>query len=129
MDFVYNLITFVHNMGDDVTIEAALISVHVSTDVLHREGDRLLNLLVVLHFLDMVVRVLILGRAQKVLIAQQFLPFFLCDNLLRRLLGGIEAKRGWVKGERVKELRAPVFRVHVKLESLVCLCALGLTLC
>ena len=82
MDVVDDLVVFA-DVGYDVHIEASFVGVHIGTDVLHGECDWLLNLLIVLNFLDLVVRELILGSAEEALISKQFLPFFLSNDLFR----------------------------------------------
>ena len=78
-------------MRNYICIEAALVLVHISSDVLHRELYRVLNLLEVLQLLDLVVRELVLGGAEDALITQKLLPLFLSYDLFGLLIFGIEA--------------------------------------
>ena len=79
------------DVWNDVFVESTFVLVHIGADVLHRELYRVLNLLEVLQFLDLVVGELVLGGAEDALVTQKFLPLFLSYYLFRLLIFGIEA--------------------------------------
>lgn len=121
VDHVHNLVVFA-DVWDDLDVETLLVEMHILHDVLHSEAYGLLDLLEVLHFFELAVRKLVLGRAEQAFVTQQFLPFFLGNDFLGRLLRGVESERGRVESERVKELLSPVSWVQVEFETLLSLC-------
>ena len=108
-------------MRNYIYFEATLVLVHISTNVLHRELDWIAHFLVKLHLFELILWKHILRCAENALVTQQFLALLLSDDLLRRLLRCVEAQRSWIESERVKELSAPVFGIHVQFEALYAL--------
>ena len=90
VDVVYNLLALT-DVRNDVFLESTFVLVHISSDVLHRELYRVLNLVEVLELLDLVVGELVLGGAEDALVTQKLLPLFLSYDLFRLLIFGIEA--------------------------------------
>ena len=115
-------------MRNYIYFEATFVLVHISTNVLHRELDWVAHFLVKLHLFELILWKHILRCAENALVTQQFLALLLSDDLLRRLLRCVEAQRSWIESERVKELGAPVFRIHVQFEALDALLLLLLAL-
>ena len=60
VDVVHDLVVVV-DVRDDADLELFLVGVHVGADVLHRERDRMLDLVEVLDLLYLVVRELVLS--------------------------------------------------------------------
>ena len=70
MDVIDYLLLLIFDVRDYIDIEASLICVQVIPDILHCECYRLLHLFKVLNLLYLVVRELILRRAEDTLIAK-----------------------------------------------------------
>lgn len=117
MDVVDDFLVFAH-MWNDIDLEATLILMHVGTNVLHRELDRVAHLLIKLHFLELVLWEYILCRAEDAFISKQLLALLLSNYLLRRLLRRIKTQRSRIESERIEELLTPVVWVHIELVSL-----------
>lgn len=85
MNLVHNLVVFA-DMRNNVNVEASFISVHITHYVFDCTCDWLLDFLQMLNLLKLVVRKLEFSRAQQTFIAEEFLPFLLCDDLFWSLL-------------------------------------------
>ena len=59
---------------------------HVSSDVFHRELNRVAYLFIELQLLELVLWIDVLGRAEDAFVTEQFLSFLLRDDLLWILL-------------------------------------------
>ena len=69
MDIVNDLLVLTH-VRNDVSIEASFILVHICSNILHGELDRVAHLLVEFYLLKLILRENILGSAEDAFIAQ-----------------------------------------------------------